>query len=212
MKKQFQQWAIVTLGMFLISGFADAETYKENIQYEKVVPAQPTTTGDKIEVVEMFWYGCPHCNNLEPLVKRWLSKIPKEASFVRIPAIFRPNWELHARAFYTAEILGVLDKTHEAMFEAIHQKKQNLATEPELMTFFEQHGVKNEDFNRVFRSFAVEAKVRRAKDMSQRYGIQGVPSLIVNGKYRTGSQLAGGNNNIFKVVNFLIEKEVAAKK
>lgn len=212
MKKQFQQWAILLCGIFLVGGFAQAETYKEKIHYEKVEPAQPTTTGDKVEVVEMFWYGCPHCNNLEPLVKRWLSKMPKDASFVRIPAIFRPSWELHARAFYTAEILGVMDKTHEAMFEAIHQKKQNLATEQEIMVFFEQHGVSNEDFKRVFHSFAVEAKVRRAKDMSQRYGIQGVPSLIVNGKYRTGSQLAGGNNNIFKVVDFLIEKEVAEKK
>lgn len=210
MKKQ--QWAALFCGMFLISGLASAETYKEKIHYEKVVPAQPTTTGDKIEVVEMFWYGCPHCNNLEPVVKRWLSKMPKEASFVRIPAIFRPSWELHARAFYTAEILGVLDKTHDAMFEAIHQKRQNLGTEQEIMMFFQQHGVSNDDFKRVFHSFAVEAKVRRAKDMSQRYGIQGVPSLIVNGKYRTGSQLAGGNNNIFKVVNFLIEKEVAEKK
>ena len=216
MKKQFQQRVILFCGMFLamfmLSGLAQAETYKENIHYQLVTPAQPTTTGDKIEVVEMFWYGCPHCNNLEPTVKRWLSKMPKEASFVRIPAIFRPSWELHARAFYTAEILGVLDKTHDAMFEAIHQKKQHLSTEQELMLFFQQHGVSNDDFKRVFHSFAVEAKVRRAKDMSQRYGIDGVPSLIVNGKYRTGSSLAGGNNNIFKVVNFLIEKEVAEKK
>lgn len=184
-----------------------AANYKEKIHYELVQPPQPTTTKDKVEVVEMFWYGCPHCNALEPYVERWLKRKPENAEFVRIPAVFRPSWELHARAFYTAEILGVLDKTHSAMFEAIHNQKRHLNTEEELMKFFAEHGVKNDDFKRVFHSFAVEAKVRRAKDLSQRYGIKGVPAIIVNGKYRTGAQLAGGNANIFKVVNFLVDKE-----
>jgi thiol:disulfide interchange protein DsbA len=184
-----------------------AANYKEKIHYELVQPPQPTTTKDKVEVVEMFWYGCPHCNSLEPYVERWLKRIPDNAEFVRIPAVFRPMWELHARAFYTAEILNVVEKTHSAMFEAIHNQKRKLASDQEIMELFAQHGVKNEDFKRVFRSFAVEAKVRRAKDLSQRYGISGVPAIIVNGKYRTSAQLAGGNANIFKVVNFLVEKE-----
>jgi len=186
---------------------AGAADYKEKIHYQLIQPPQPTTTKDKVEVVEMFWYGCPHCNALEPYVERWLKRKPGNVEFIRIPAVFRPMWELHARAFYTAEILGVQDKTHSAMFEAIHNQKRTLGTEQELMEFFAQHGVSNADFNRVFRSFAVEAKVRRAKDLSQRYGIDGVPALIVNGKYRTGSQLAGGNAEIFKVVDFLVAKE-----
>lgn len=188
-----------------------ATNYKEKIHYELVTPPQPTTTKDKVEVVEMFWYGCPHCNALEPYVERWLKRKPANVEFIRIPAVFRPSWELHARAFYTAEVLGVLDKTHSAMFDAIHNQKRRMGSEQELMEFFAQHGVSNEEFKRVFHSFAVEAKVRRAKDLSQRYGINGVPSIIVNGKYRTGAQLAGGNANIFKVVNFLVEKEAAAK-
>ena len=216
MKKQFPSWSIFLGSLFLLSGLfvssqALAASYKEKIHYEKVVPTQPTTTGNKVEVVEMFWYGCPHCNNLEPHVKRWLKKIPKDAEFVRMPAIFRPQWELHARAYYTAEILGVLDKTHEAMFEAIHNKKQRLATEPEIRDLFVAHGVSAKDFNRVFRSFAIEAKIRRAKDMSQRYGIKGVPALIVNGKYRTSAKLAGGNSKIFKVVNHLVKQEASGK-
>ncbi|MDH5325518.1 MAG: thiol:disulfide interchange protein DsbA/DsbL [Gammaproteobacteria bacterium] len=184
-----------------------AANYKESIHYQRIVPPQPTTTADKVEVVEMFWYGCPHCNSLEPYVERWLKRIPKNAEFVRIPAIFRPEWELHARAFYTAEILGVLEKTHSAMFEALHSQKRRLRTDEEIMEFFAEQGVKQGDFKRVFRSFAVEAKIRRAKDLSQRYGIEGVPALIVNGKYRTGARMAGGNANIFKVVNHLVEKE-----
>jgi thiol:disulfide interchange protein DsbA len=207
MKKSFILFALLCCSVSLLPLAAAAATYKEKIHYELVQPPQPTTTKDKVEVVEMFWYGCPHCNALEPYVNRWLKRKPANVEFVRIPAVFRPTWELHARAFYTAEILGVLDKTHSAMFEAIHQQKRRLNTEQELMEFFAEHGVKNEDFKRVFHSFAVEAKVRRAKDLSQRYGISGVPSIIVNGKYRTGAQLAGGNANIFKVVNFLVEKE-----
>ena len=190
-----------------------AEEFKEKIHYELVLPPQPTTAPKgKVEVVEMFWYGCPHCNALEPYVNRWLKNKPDNVYFVRIPAVFQPTWEFHARAFYTAEILGVLDKTHSAMFEAIHNQRRRLNTEQELMEFFAEHGVKNEDFKRVFHSFAVEAKVRRAKDLSHRYGIDGVPSLIVNGKYRTGAQLAGGQANIFKVVNFLVEKETKEAK
>lgn len=212
MVKNTKLIGLVVLGLCLIPfNNSFAANYKEKIHYELVQPVQPTTTGDKVEVVEMFWYGCPHCNNLEPLVERWLKRIPKDAEFVRIPAIFRPQWEIHARAFYTAEILGVLDKTHKAMFEAIHNQKRKLATEKEIMEFFAEHGVSNEDFKRVFKSFAIEAKVRRAKDLSQRYGIKGVPAFIVQGKYRTGAQLAGSNSNIFKVVNFLVEKEAKNK-
>jgi thiol:disulfide interchange protein DsbA len=203
----------LVLSVFLLCPATEAfaAKYKEKIHYELVQPPQPTTTDGKVEVVEMFWYGCPHCNNLEPYVHRWLKRKPKEAEFVRIPAVFRPSWEIHARAFYTAEVLGVLDKTHSAMFNAIHNQRRKLATEEELMEFFAEHGVSNDDFKRVFKSFAVEAKVRRAKDLSHRYGIQGVPALIVDGKYRTSAQLAGGPANIFKVVNFLVEEQAKAK-
>lgn len=207
-----KNWIIAICSLALLPGLAiAAPTYKEKIHYERVLPAQPTTTGDKVEVVEMFWYGCPHCNSLEPYVNRWVKKKPAQAEFVRMPAIFRPEWELHARAYYTAEILGVLEKTHAAMFEAIHQQKRRLSTDAEIQKLFAEHGVSTEDFNRVFRSFAVEAKIRRAKDMSERYGIRGVPALIVNGKYRTGAQLAGGNANIFRVVDFLVAQESQGK-
>lgn len=207
-----KNWVILVISLILIPGVVSAApTYKEKIHYELVVPAQPTTTDKKVEVVEMFWYGCPHCNALEPYVNRWLKKKPANTEFVRIPAIFRPQWEQHARAYYTAEILGVLDKTHSALFDAIHQQKRHINTDEEIQKFFAEHGVSEKDFKRVFHSFAVEAKIRRAKDMSQRYGIRGVPALIVNGKYRTGAQLAGGNANIFRVVNFLVQKESKGK-
>ncbi|WP_455201606.1 thiol:disulfide interchange protein DsbA/DsbL [Kaarinaea lacus] len=207
-----KNWVIGICTLALLPGIAlAAPTYKEKIHYERVLPAQPTSTDKKVEVVEVFLYTCPHCNNLEPYVNRWLKKIPAEAQFVRMPAVFRPQQELHARAYYAAEILGVLDKTHPAMFEAIHQQKRHLNTDADIQKLFAEHGVSEKDFNRVFRSFAVEAKIRRAKDMSQRYGIPGVPALVVNGKYRTGARLAGGNPNIFRVVDYLVATESKAK-
>jgi thiol:disulfide interchange protein DsbA len=207
-----KNWVIGICALALLPGLAlAAPTYKEKIHYERVLPAQPTSTDKKVEVVEVFLYTCPHCNNLEPYVHRWLKKIPAEAQFVRMPAVFRPQQELHARAYYAAEILGVLDKTHPAMFEAIHQQKRHLNTDADIQKLFAEHGVSEKDFNRVFRSFAVEAKIRRAKDMSQRYGIPGVPALVVNGKYRTGARLAGGNANIFRVVDYLVTTESKVK-
>ncbi|MEJ2180684.1 MAG: thiol:disulfide interchange protein DsbA/DsbL [Gammaproteobacteria bacterium] len=207
-----KNWVIGICTLALLPGLAiAAPSYKEKIHYELVMPAQPTSTDKKVEVVEVFLYTCPHCNNLEPYVHRWLKKIPPEAEFVRMPAVFQPKQELLARAYYAAEILGVLEKIHPAMFEAIHQQKRHFNTDADVQKLFVENGVSEKDFNRVFRSFAVEAKIRRAKDMSQRYGIPGVPALIVDGKYRTGARLAGGNANIFRVVDFLVAKESSTK-
>lgn len=176
--------------------------------YEMVSPPQPTTAKDNmVEVVELFWYGCPHCYRLEPFVERWLKRKPKNVKFVRMPGVFRDSWEIHARAYYTAEILGAVDKVHKPMFEAIHEQKRRMADEASIMALFLNHGISNKDFKRVFRSFAVETKLRRAKDMGRRYGAKGVPAIIVNGKYRTGAQLAGSNAKVFKVVNQLVKQE-----
>ncbi len=200
------------LSLFVFSPLINAASFEEGEQYEVVSPPQPTSTGEKIEVVGMFWYGCPHCYEFEPFINRWLKKKPENVEFIPMPAIFRPEWALHARAFYTAQVLGVLDKMHSAIFEATHELKRPLSTEAQVADFFEEQGVKKAEFSKVFRSFAVESKVRRAMDMSRRYGIKGVPAIIINGKYRTGGHMAGGNANVFKVVDYLVEKEMAKAK
>jgi len=206
MKRTARLFATI-IAAFALLGVALSPVFAAGDGYEMVTPPQPTTTKDKVEVVELFWYGCPHCYRLEPYVKRWLKKKPANVKFVRMPGMFRPNWEIHGRAYYTAEILGVVDKVHEPMFEAIHEQKRRLNNEAAIMALFKQHGVSEKDFTRVFRSFAVETKLRRAKDMGRRYGIKGVPAIIVNGKYRTSPQEAGGNAKIFRVVNKLIKQE-----
>jgi len=206
MKKFVPLFAV--LAAIVVLGFTSAgSVMAAKKEYEMVIPPQPTTSKDKVEVVELFWYGCPHCFKLEPYVERWLKRKPANVKFVRMPGMFRPSWEIHGRAYYTAEVLGVVDKVHKPMFEAIHEQKRSLSNEASIMALFKENGVSEKDFKRVFRSFAVETKLRRAKDMGQRYGARGVPAIIVNGKYRTGATQSGGNARVFKVVNELVKME-----
>lgn len=203
---------LLAMLVFLPPAVTAAEAAKgdfvEGIEYERVVPAQPTEEPGKVEVLELFWYGCPHCYHLEPMLDKWRETLPDDVVFRRMPAIFtNPRWELHARAFYTAEALGVLDQIHRPLFEALHKKQLKLATEDELAGFFAAHGVKEEDFKRTFNSFYVTTKVNNAKLMTRRYGIDGVPAMIVDGKYRTDGPAAGSQEKMLEVVNFLIAKE-----
>ena len=206
---KFKLFVTLLLSFFLNNtAFAAID---EGIEYKLVSPAQPTITKNKIEVVELFWFGCPHCYHFEPHLKEWLAKKPDNVVFYRVPAIFNPAWALHARAFYTAKTLGLYDdgKTefHEAIFDEMHKHKKPLKNKAKLRTFFAKFGVSAEDFNNTFDSFAVNTKVNRAAALSKRYQLQGVPTMIVNGKYRTDGPMAGGRNGIIKVLNFLIKKE-----
>ena len=185
----------------------NAQAWDEGIEYRAIKPTVPTQTGSKIEVVELFWYGCPHCFRLEPRINQWKKNKPDNVEFVRIPAIFNKQWELHAKAFYTAEVLGVLDKIHTPLFDEIHVKKNHLHSKSSIKAFFTKHGVKAQDFDNTFDSFMVNIKVNRAKDLTKRYGIDGVPSLVVNGKYLADGPMASGHANLMKILDFLIKKE-----
>lgn len=190
-------------------------SFDEGIDYKKIDPPQPTSapTG-KIEVDEMFWYGCPHCFHFEPKLLEWLKHKPKDVVFVRIPAVFPgpEHWAFGAKIFYTEKALGVLSKTHEAVFNAIHIDHQPMSTEAEVQKFFARHGVPAKEFNDAFHSFGVYTEVRRAADLSRRYQITGVPTLVVDGKYRVDADLAGGQERMLKIVDFLIKKERAARQ
>lgn len=201
-----RQLIIVIMTLF-VAGVAVAKDYKEGVEYERINPAVPTSTGSgKVEVVEMFWYGCPHCFHFEPLLQKWLKKKPANVEFVRIPATFYPLWKLHARIYYTEQVLGLGEKLHQAIFDTYHLQRNRLATEQAIRKFFVAHGVKGSDFDDVFHSFAVETKLSRAADLVQRYGISGVPTMIVNGKFRTSNKLSGPDE-MLKVVDYLVRKE-----
>jgi thiol:disulfide interchange protein DsbA len=183
------------------------ESFDEGIEYQLIVPPQPTSTPDKVEVVEMFWYGCPHCFHLEPEMKDWLKHKPENVEFVRIPAILNPEWAIHARTYYAAEVLGVLDKIHDPLFNALHVERQRLFDLDSIAAFFAKHGVPEEDFRKAYHSFAVEVKLRRAQRLTRAYGINGVPAMIINGKYRTDATLGNGTQGMFRVVDFLVAQE-----
>lgn len=191
----------------------------EGFEYNLITPPIATADPTRVEVAEMFWYGCPHCNDFEPTLNKWLKTKPDNVRFIRIPAVFRESWIPHARAYYTAEALGVLDKTHSLFFEAVHKGHQRLASKKDIAAFFVSNGVKQEEFDQAWNSFVVQSRVKRAITLTRRSGIKGVPSMLVNGKYRTSATEAGINNpggasndDMIKVVNYLVAKEAKQLK
>lgn len=183
---------------------------EEGIDYAVLEPAQPTETGDQVEVLEVFWYGCPHCWHLEPVMTQWVAAKPAGVAFRLMPAT-GPRWEPHARAYYAAESLGKLDVFHEALFKAMQVQHRPIMTENDLVKFAGEIGIDPEQFRAAYESFYVETRVRKAEEMGRRYGIDGVPALIINGKYRTSPSQAGGQDQMLQVLNTLVGQEIAAK-
>ncbi len=177
--------------------------------YEVLSNPQPTANPDKIEVIEFFWYGCPHCYRLEPLMTKWLETKPDNVQFIRQPAAFNTMWEQHARVYFTAEALGVVDKVHADLFDTIQNKANKLTEEADLVKFFKEYGVSEQDFKSTFNSFLVDSKVRQAKSLPARYGITGVPALIINGKYVTSGPIAKSHEKMMAVLDKLIASEAA---
>jgi protein dithiol oxidoreductase (disulfide-forming) len=197
---------ITQLGLVILLFFFATLVKAENLGYETINPPQPTHDPAKVEVIEFFWYGCPHCYDFEPLLNKWKEKLPANVEFIRQPAAFNETWAKHAKAYYTAEALGVVDKIHADFFDAV-QKGQELETEEQLAKFFVAHGVKEADFHDAFNSFPVDAKLRQAAGLAARYGITGVPAIIINGKYKTNGKLAGSHEKMIEVMNQLIQQE-----
>ncbi len=201
-------------GIALIAFFFSLPAHllaEESPGYEAVAPAQPTANPDRIEVLEFFWYGCPHCYSFEPALKSWLKAKPENVEFIRVPAVFNEEWGKGAKAYYIAEALGVIDAVHADLFDAVQEKHQKLDSEEELAKFFTAHGVKEADFKDTYNSFMIDTKLRQAPAIAAKYGITGVPTIIVNGKYRTTGNLAGGQEKMIDVLNELVKKESGKK-
>jgi thiol:disulfide interchange protein DsbA len=206
MKNWFTLIALLLLAPFVHAAF------DEGIDYKRLANPQPTADPDKIEVLELFWYGCPHCYHLEPQLDAWLEQKPDDVNFVRIPAILGPDWELLARAYYTMELLGAEEQVHRPLFDRIHKQRKRIRTVDDVKAVFVEHGVAEQDFDSTFQSFAVITKTSRARQARALYGITGVPVLVVNGKYLTSAQMAGGNKEMLQVVDFLVEQERTASR
>lgn len=188
------------------------ERFSAGQHYFPITPAVPTTAAaGKVEVVEAFSYACVHCAHFNPSVETWKKSKPAAAQLVLLPVVFNPSWEMLARAYYAAEALGALDRTHSKMFNAIFVEKKQFRTLEEIAKWYAAQGVNEAKFLATAKSFGVNAKIKRATDLVQRYKVDGTPSVMVAGKYRITGASAGDYETLWQIVNFLVAKELAAK-
>ncbi|NOZ11842.1 MAG: thiol:disulfide interchange protein DsbA/DsbL [Gammaproteobacteria bacterium] len=213
--KIFQSFKILPLGMLvslLAIAPAWAAEFTKGQHYVVLSQPQPVDDEKKIEVRELFWYGCSHCFNLEPILNAWLKKKPKDVAFVRTPAVLSKAWAPHARAFYTFEALGVTDQVHGKLFDAIHLSRQRLDNLNSLTGFAVKNGIDRQKFIETYKSFGVDSAFRKAQIIGRNYEADGVPTIIVDGRYRSTASMAGSHETLMKVVDFLVKKIRASKK
>lgn len=201
--------SLILMALLGIStAFAQPALYIEGTHYEAIEKPVRTADPNKVEVTEVFWYGCPHCYAFEPLIESWTAKLPSDVAFVRSPGIWNEVMEIHAQIYYVAEALGALDKVHGAAFNAIHQKGNYLENGEAVKALFVAQGVKAEDFDKTWDSFAMTSAVKKAGTRMRDYGVSSVPCLVVNGKYLiTINDSVKTQADMLKVVDFLVNKE-----
>lgn len=209
----FRHYITAAVLAFTVSSASLAQdSWTAGEHYDVISPAIRTSESNKVEVHEFFWYGCGHCYNFEPMVVQWKKTLPQDVVVKGSPAIWNKPMELHAQAFFTAEVLGVLDDVHLPLFQALNVDGKQLQSEKEIGTLFEKHGVDREEFSKAFNSFGVGSMTRQANARARAAKITGTPEMMVNGKYRITSRKAGSQANMLKIANFLIEKERAELK
>lgn len=203
--------ALVVASAFGMSAQA-AEPADGGQPYTELKSAVPVSEPGKIEVVEMFWYGCPHCYAFEPTINPWIEKLPADVHFIRIPAMFGGPWDAHGQLFITLDTMGVEKKIHSAVFEAIQKGGKRLTDPNDMADFVATQGIDRAKFLETFNSFAVKGKIAQYRELAKKYEITGVPTMIVNGKYRFDLASAGGPEKALALADDLIAKERAAAK
>lgn len=179
--------------------------------YQRIDPPFPTQAGNgQIEVLEFFLYACPHCNGLEQRLPEWLKSNAGKVVLRRVPAIVGPPWAEQARVFYTAEMLGVLDKAHGSLFKSIHEENRRYGDEQSIQEFFTQLGVPTDKFHTAYHSPEVAGKVSQARVMTVEYGIQSVPAVVINGKYKIEQHSNGGQDGMLEMMDILTARELDA--
>ncbi len=204
MKKIYQQvlWILMLLPLVVM-----AKEYDAGVDYEVLSHPVKTQTGDKVEVLEFFWYGCPHCFKFEPTLSAWVKKLPSNVKFIRIPAPLNPKWMVHTKTYYALEMMGKGEQYHEALFNAIHIDRKRLFTKDKIADFLASKGVDKKLFLDTMNSFGVEMRARKAAQLSREYNLHGVPMLAVNGKYIVTGEKAGSFKNMVDIASYLIKKE-----
>lgn len=174
-------------------------------------PAPTEAPAGKVEVVEFFWYNCPHCNQFEPTLEAWVKKLPKDVAFKRVPIAFRDDFVPQQKLFYTLDALGLVDKLHAKVFAAVHVEKQNLSSAQAITDWIVKQGVDRAKFLEQFNSFDTSNKATRARQLQNVYRVEGVPALGVAGRFYTDGSMARGMDRALQVVDFLVSEARAGR-
>lgn len=170
-------------------------------------PVPVSAAAGKIEVIDFFWYGCPHCAAFEPELDSWAKRLPEHVAFSRVPVAFRAEpFTTHQRIFYALESLGLVDSIHRKVFYAVHVERLALDKPPDIAAYLAKHGVDSAKFMEAFSSFTTLSKLKRANALVDGYKIDGVPAIGVHGRYYTSGAMAGGNDRSLLVADFLVQK------
>ena len=194
--------ALISLPMF-----AMAATYQAGTHYLVLDEPIKSSSAEAVVVNEFFGYTCPHCNNFESQLHKWAVEQTDGVVFMPIPVIFGRSWEPYAKAYFIAQNLGVLEQTHQAMYDAVHIDERRMTNQQALAGFFAEHGVSKADFDSAYDSFDLKNKLRQSNRLAAQAKITGVPSMLVNGKYMVNTTLTGSNEGMLAVVDYLVELE-----
>ena len=191
----------------LPTSLAQPAAFKAGTDYIVLSKALPTeSTKGKIEVLEFFWYNCPHCNAFEPALSAWSKKLPKDVELRRVPVRFRETFEAQQRAYYALEALGKVEELQSKMFAAIHVEKQTLEKQDALVAWAEKNGIPAAKFNELFNSFSVVSKARRAAQLQEQFKVEGVPALGIGGRFYVDGSLAGSMERALQITDFLLSE------
>lgn len=198
-------WLFAALLAF---GVAHAAPVEEMVHYEAIDPPVAVQAGQgEVVVQELFWYGCGHCYHFDPVLNAWLEKKPGNVRFERVAVALNPGWVPLSKAYYALRQLGVDERLHTVLFEAVQKERRPLGTPAQIADFVAGHGVDREAFLKAYNGFGVDSEVRRAQQLARQYGITGVPAMVVQGAYRTSGSLAGSNARMIEVVDALVAQE-----
>ena len=180
-----------------------AVTLSEGKNY-RLIPQQPLEDSSRIEVIDFFFYGCPYCNNMRPMLERWRNALPNDVVFRRTPVVRRDSWVPLARTFYTLEVLGETERLHEEVYKSYHDEELSMSRSDVMANWAQRHGIDREQWLKVYTSAEVTRLVERARRMTEDYDIQGTPSLVINGRYITSSGMTDDVKLVVPVAEELI--------
>jgi len=201
--------AALAAGSALALGSAAVQAqggFVEGRDFRRLANPAPVPGHGKIDVVEFFWYGCPHCNALEPALEAWASRLPADVAFRRMPVIFGALHEAHARLFFALEALGQLPSLHKRVFAALHVQRRRLDKPEDIASFVAEQGVDKAKFQEAYNSFGTASKVRQSQQLAQAYALDGVPALGIAGRFQTAGSMAGSNERALQAADFLIDR------